>query len=160
MVGRAKKVTAGGIVAEGLVAAGAGAERSRRSGSGGDRGGVQSQRLRGGGGDQSREAGQSQLPCSGGDRSRKFGRSRGLPGRGSDQGRGIGRSRLLGREPGEKRGIGALGHRDGCGGGAFLGLQKGEACLALPEGPRRVFKPSAGSGGVAVQSGEFFTLRN
>ena len=51
-------------------------------------------------------------------------------------------------------GMGALGHRDGCGGGTFLGLQGGEACLALPEDPCRFFDPSTGSGGVAVQSGE------
>ena len=55
---------------------GGGAERSRRSGSAGDRGGVQSQRLRDGEGDQNREVGQSRLPCSGGDRSRKVGRRR------------------------------------------------------------------------------------
>ena len=135
---------------------GCGAERSRRGGSGVDRGGVQSQRLGDREGDQSREVGQSRLTCSGGDRSRKVGRSRGLPSsggdrsremgrsqgllcRGGDKGRGIGRSRLLAREPGEEGGVAALGHRDGCGGGACLGLQGGEACLALPEGPRRVF---------------------
>ena len=163
---------------------GCGAERSRRGGSGGDRGGVQSQRLLDGEGDQSRKVGQSRLPCSGDDRSRKVGRSRGLPssggdiscemGRsqgllcsGSDKGRGIGWNRLLGREPGEEGGVAALGYRNGCGGGACLGLPGGETCLALPEGPRRVFqgprgvlKPRASSGGVAVQSREVSAERS
>ena len=51
----------------------------------------------------------------------------------------------------------ALGHREGCSGGAFLSRQRGDACLVLPEGPRRVLKPGAGGGGVAVQSGELCT---
>ena len=140
---------------------GGGAERSRRGGSGGDRGGVQRQRLRDGRSEQSRKVGRSRgLPSSGGDRSREMGRSQGLLCSGSDKERGIGRSRLLGREPGEEGGMAALGHRDGSSGGAFLSRQRGDACLALPEGPRRVFKPGAGSGGVAVQSGELCTERS
>ena len=82
---------------------GGGAERSCRGGSGGDHGGVQSQRLWDGGGVPSREVGQSRgLPSSGGGRGREMGRSPGLVSSRSDKGRGIGRSRRLGREPGGK----------------------------------------------------------
>ena len=119
---------------------GGGAEGSRRGRSGGDRGGVQSQRLWDRGGDQRREVGQSRgLPSSGGDRSREMGRSPGLLCSRSDKGRGTGWSRLLGREPGEEGGVAALGHREGCGGGACLSLEGGKACLVLPVGLRRFF---------------------
>ena len=137
---------------------GGGTERLRRGGNGRDRGGAQSQRLWDGGGDHSRKIGRSRgLPSSGGDISREMGRSQGLLCSGSDKGRGIGRSRRLGREPGAEGCMAALGHRDGSSGGAFLSRQRGDACLLLPEGPRRVLKPGAGSGGVSVQNGELCT---
>ena len=117
-----------------------GAERSRRGGNGGDRGGAQSQRLWNEVGDQSRKVGQSrELPSSGGDMSREMGRSQELLCSGSDKGRGIRRSRRLGREPGEEGGVAALGPREGCGGGACLSLEGGKTCLVLPVGPRRFF---------------------
>ena len=110
------------------------------------------------GGDQSRKIGRSRgLPSSGGDISREMGRSQGLLCSGSGMSRGMGRSRLLGREPGEEGCMAALGHGDGSSGGAFLSRQRGDACLLLPEGPRRVLKPRSGSGGVSVQSGELGT---
>ena len=48
----------------------------------------------------------------------------------------------------------ALGHGDGGSGGAFLSRQRGDARLLLLEGPCRVLKARAGSGGVSTQSGE------
>ena len=48
----------------------------------------------------------------------------------------------------------ALGHGDGGSGGAFLSRHRGDACLLLLEGPCRVLKARAGSGGVWTQSGE------
>ena len=48
----------------------------------------------------------------------------------------------------------ALGHGDGGSGGAFLIRQRGDGCLLLLEGPCRVLKARAGSGGVSTQSGE------
>ena len=73
----------------------------------------------------------------------------------------------MGREPGEEGGVAALGHREGCGGGACLSLEGGKACLALPVSPCRVFegsrgllKPRAGSGRVTVQCGEPGAKRN
>ena len=52
--------------------------------------------------------------------------------------RGMGWSRLLGKEPGEEDCTAALGQSDGSSGGAFLSRQRGDACLLLPEGSRRV----------------------
>ena len=114
---------------------GGGTERSRCGGNSGDRGGAQSQRRWDGGDEQSRKIGRSRgLPSSGGDRSREMGRSPRLLCSGSGISRGMGRSRLFGREPGEEGGVAALGRREGCGGGAFLGVNGGHACLALPVG--------------------------
>ena len=71
--------------------------------------------------------------------------------------RGVGRRRLLGREPGEEGGVAALGRREGCGGGACLGVDGSHACLAFPVGSRRFveghggfLKLRAGGSGVTV----------
>ena len=114
---------------------GGGTKRSRRGGNSGDRGGAQSQRLWDGGNEQSRKIGRSRgLPSSGGDRNCVMGRSPRLLCSESGISRGMGRGRLLGRESGEEGGVAALGRRDGCGGGAFLSVNGGDACLALPVG--------------------------
>ena len=157
MVGRAANVTAGGT--RGLGAAGA-VEPSGRAAAA-TVGTAEVPRVRGcgtGGGDQSRKIGRSRrLPSSGGDRSREMGRSPRLLCSGSGMGRGMGRSRLLSPEPREEGCMAALGHGDGGSGGAFLRSQRGDACLLLSEGPRRVLKSRGGSGGVSVQSGELGT---
>ena len=133
-------------------------ERSRRGGNSGDRGGAQSQSLWDEGDDQSRKIGRTwRLPSSGGDRSREMGRNPRPLCSGSGMSRGMGRSRLLSREPGEEGGVAALGRREGCGGGAYLGVDGSHACLALPVGSRRFVKGHgeflelrAGGGGVTV----------
>ena len=136
MVGRAEKVTAGGT--KSLVAAGAVGPSGRVAA--GTVGTAEVPRTRGGGvggGGQSRKIGRSQgLPSSGGDIGREVGRSQGLLCSGGGMSRGMERSRLLGREPGEEGGVAALSLREGCGGGAFLRFDRGNACLTLPVCPR------------------------
>ena len=135
-----------------------GTERSRRGGNSGNRGDAKSQRLWDVGDDQSRKIGRSRrLPSSGGDRSREMGRTPRLLCSGSSISRGMGRSWLLDREPGEEGGGEALSRRAGCGGGAFLGVNGGYACLAFPVGSSRFtegrggcLELGAGGGGVTA----------
>ena len=86
-----------------------------------------------------------------------MGRSPRLLCSGSGISRGMGRSRLLGREPGKEGGVAALGRREGCGGGAFLGVNGSYACLAFPvdssrlvEGRGGCLELGAGGGGVTA----------
>ena len=50
----------------------------------------------------------------------------------------------MGREPREEGGVVALGRREGCGGGTFVRISGGYACLAFPLGSSRLAEGRGG----------------